>query len=75
MFGPGVIAFLRLRDALFKPVEFISVIKPPQMDWLGSLIIGIEEQYQSFLALCQQGQVAAQVVVDFVKKSLDLERR
>lgn len=45
------------------------------MDWFGSLVIGIEEQYQSVLALCQQRQVAAQVVVDLVKKTLDLERR
>lgn len=75
MFGPGVIAFLRLRDALLEPVEFIPVIELPQMHWFGSLVISIEEQYQSSLALCQQRQVAAQVVVDLVKKTLDLERR
>ena len=72
MFGPGVIAFLR--DTLLEPVEFISVIKLPQMDWFGSFVIGIEEQYQSFLAFFQQGQVAAQIVVDLVEKILDLVR-
>ena len=44
------------------------------MDWFGSFVIGIEEQYQSFLAFFQQGQVAAQIVVDLVEKILDLVR-